>query len=141
MTNHHVVEGFSKIFVVDPSNRERQHPAKVIATQSNPDLALLELTSATTGPGATQPGAQPPTKSGRVVPAIVLADQMPGRGEGNVVGKADDNAQEKIDNEEKSEEDTPEKGSARRPRDVLTWPQVDARVSPSTVFIIGKTNE
>ncbi len=62
LTNRHVVEGCTEIVIVDPTNRDKQLTAKVIASSEDPDLALLEC-------------------EGLEAPAVTLADQLPPRGE------------------------------------------------------------
>lgn len=248
MTNHHVVEGCSEIVVVDPTKRERQYQAKVVASQKNPDLALLELVYAEKAEGPDKA-----SDKGRLTAApLVLAQKLSDRGEdimalgfpggallglelkstkgavislgdptfdgsflhsciinpgnsggpivnqyGELIGvvvaivktssignaysigipveqvrefldkhlpkttSADnqqpatpapetvatveseqnsaDDASEKPDEEKDSSETGKDEQDKSRP--VLSWPKVDAKVSPSTVFIIGKTTE
>jgi S1-C subfamily serine protease len=41
VTNNHVVEGGSELVIMDPKDHERQLPATVVATLTDPDIALL----------------------------------------------------------------------------------------------------
>ena len=41
VTNNHVVEGGSELVIMDPKDHERHLPATVVATLSDPDIALL----------------------------------------------------------------------------------------------------
>jgi len=214
LTNRHVIEGCTEIVIVDPKNRDRHLPAKVIASSENPDLALLEC-------------------KGLDAPAITLADRLPLRGEdimclgfpggsllglalkstkGSVISQGDkdmdggnflhsciinpgnsggpivdqsgnlvgvvvaivktsrigtaysigipvERVREFLDKEmNKEDADSDEEGASPatpKPSDalaaekvapeashaprVLTWGEVDAKVSPSTVFILGKS--
>ena len=77
MTNHHVIEGCSEIEVVDPTNRGRKVQAKVVASQRNPDLALLELVY-----GDKAEGPDKASGKGRpTAPPLVLAEKLSDRGE------------------------------------------------------------
>jgi S1-C subfamily serine protease len=62
LTNRHVVEGCTEIVIIDPSNRDRQMTAKVIASSEDPDLALLECETLE-------------------APPVTLAERLPPRGE------------------------------------------------------------
>lgn len=62
LTNRHVVEGCTEIVIIDPSNRDRQMTAKVIASSEDPDLALLECEALE-------------------APPVILAERLPPRGE------------------------------------------------------------
>ena len=61
LTNRHVVEGYTEIVIIDPSNRDRQMTAKVIASSEDPDLALLECEALE-------------------APPVILAERLPPRG-------------------------------------------------------------
>jgi len=77
VTNQHVVEGCSEILIIDPANRERKYQAKVIASQSSPDLALLEIVY----DDKEKVEEKAPAKGRLTAPPLILADRLPDRGE------------------------------------------------------------